>query len=190
MANVRVDISAIKELQRDLDAMMPKILGQLAERGARLLREEVPYQTGNLRQGVSPPDGSPTKFGNSTTFSGHTATITVTARSARRGARQATLHLKSGKSKAIQLRATKEFNYAEIVAHGRPAMTAKNGRAFLIEARFGPIKYPYIEADGKRYVVVKSVGATAPNPYDQRAADRLQKESTIIVENIAKQYGL
>ena len=56
MAEVVVDTKAIDELGRDLDRAKRALIGRLGERGYQLLREEVPYVTGNLKQGVSTPD--------------------------------------------------------------------------------------------------------------------------------------
>ena len=101
------DITAIEELSRDLKKIRGVSLGRLGERGYQLLRAEVPYETGNLKQGVAPP-----------AIKGDTATLTVSARSARRGPRSAVLHLKSGKTRNITLRSIEPYNYARVVAEG------------------------------------------------------------------------
>lgn len=178
MAQVIVDISGIKELQRDLEQMSETALRRLGERGYQLLRQEIKksaYVTGNLMQGVSPPDFD---------FGKKEALLTVTARSAKRGARTATLHLKSGKTKKITLRATPQFNYAETVARGRPAMRAKEAKALLIPVNSAPPGESYIVADGQIYIVRPSARATKPNPFDQRAAKRLQEEAARIFAGV------
>lgn len=148
MANVTVDISAIKELQKDLEQMTEVALRRLGERGYQLLRMEIKntaYITGNLWQGVSPPDFD---------FAKKQAVLTVTARSAKRGARMATLHLKNGDTKQIRLRATKEYNYAEASTGRRPAATPKTAKALLIPVKSAPNDESYI-VDGDQIYVVR-----------------------------------
>jgi hypothetical protein len=166
-----VDLSAIEELRRELNQVRQITLGRLAERGYQLLREEVPKVTRNLMQGVAPP-----------AIKGKTATLTVSARSARRGARMATLHLKSGKTKEVKLRANPAFNYAETVAKGRPAMRAREAKVLIIPVSSPPSGESYIEADGTFYVMRKSAKAVKPNPFDERAARRLEAEAVVISE--------
>jgi hypothetical protein len=177
MAQVKADLSAIDELRKELEEMSRVALGRLAERGYQLLREEVPKVTRNLMQGVAPPE-----------IKGNTATLTVSARSARRGARQATLHLKSGKTKKVKLRATSAFNYAETVARGRPAISARRAKALIIPVDSPPIGESYIEADGQIYIVRQGAKAVPANPYDVRAARRLEGEAVMIVEAVAKEF--
>lgn len=183
MANVVADISAIKELQKDLEQMTEVALRRLGERGYQLLRLEIKdsaYITRNLWQGVSPPDFD---------FVKKQAVLTVTARSAKRGARTATLHLKSGKTKKITLRGASQFNYAETVARGRPAIRAKEAKALLIPVSSAPSDESYIVADGQVFVVRKFAKATKPNPYDERAAKRLQDESVKIVAGVIEDFA-
>lgn len=183
MANVTVDISAIKALQKDLEQMTEVALRRLGERGYQLLRLEIKdtaYITGNLWQGVAPPDFD---------FFRKQATLTVSARSAQRGPRAATLHLKNGETKSITLRATSSFNYAETVARGRQALRARRGRAYLIPVSSPPRNESYIVADGKTYVVRKSARAVRANPYDERAANRLQNESVRIVAAVIEDFA-
>jgi len=172
----RVDLSGIEELRRELKQFKRVAIGRLGERGYQLLRAEVPKVTRNLMQGVSPPE-----------IKGNRATLTVTARSARRGARQATLHLKSGKTKQIKLRPTAAFNYPEVVATGRPAMTARRAKVLIIPVPSPPSGESYIEADGQFYVMRKTAKAVKPNPYDERAARRLEGEAVYIVEAVARE---
>lgn len=177
MAKNRVDISAVEELARELDKLHTVALGRLGERGYQHLRREIretAYLTGNLWQGVAPP-----------LIKGKSAYLTVSARTARRGPRQATLYLKSGKTKAIKLRSNPEFNYAEAVAKGRPAISAKRAKALLIPVESPPADESYIEADGRFYIVRKSAAAVPPNPFDERAARRLEAEAVTIVEAAA-----
>jgi hypothetical protein len=81
-AEVVVNSKAIEEQARDIERAKRALIGRLAERGYQLLREEVPYQTGNLKQGVAPPDVDYQKL---------EALLTVSARSAARGGEQGTV---------------------------------------------------------------------------------------------------
>ncbi len=191
MTNVTVDLSAIDELERDLDKFRNRVLAEVANRGQTLLRREVPEQTGELRRGVSAP---------AIDYKNGRAVINVSAVRARRGARNGTLHLKSGKTKSIKLLAIPEFDYAEIVARGRRAISPKSAQVLIIPVssapngknyRYSNGKYtvssePYIVADGQIYIVSSSAKAKAANPFDERAARQLQGEIVQIVEAVQK----
>lgn len=177
MAKITVNVSAIEELRRELDEVAEISIGRLGERGYQLLRKEVPYQTGNLKQGVAPPEYDSKK---------RQALLTVSARSARRGPRGATVHLKSGKTKSIVLRAQGAYNYAEVVARGyAETIKPKRAKALLIPVDRAPDDESYIESGGQLYVVRKSTGGIKANPYDERAARRLRAEAVTIVEAVA-----
>lgn len=177
MANV--DLSAIEELNRELNRLKPIALGRLGERGYQLLRAEVPKVTRNLMQGVAPPD-----------IRKNTATLTVSARAARRGASQATLHLKSGKTKTVKLRPVPAYNYAEVVKTGRPASSAKRAKALIIPVASPPSGESYLEANEQYYILRKTTGGTKPNPYDERAARRLETEAVFIVEAVMRERNV
>lgn len=171
MADVRVDYEEVKNLRKEIRAAAVVALGRLGERLYQHLRTEVPKDTRNLMQGVSPANVDEADL---------TAEITVSARSARTGG-GGTVHYPSGKSKPVSLRPQAAFNYAEVVAKGRPAIRPKAGRALLIEVKGAPAGGAYISAGGKIFVVRTSAGAQAPNPYDERAADKLEQEAPAIV---------
>ena len=171
MDSVKADLSAIDDLGKEIFRAKKVLIGRLAERGYQLLREEVPKVTTNLQQGVAPPDVDYENF---------RATLTVSARSARTTGGEATLHLKSGKTRTVKLRPRAEFNYAEAVAKGRPAIKPKRAKVLLIPVAGAPSGESYISAGDKIYIVRRSAKAVAANPYDERAAKRLEGE----VENI------
>ncbi|MBS1793355.1 MAG: hypothetical protein JSS81_05845 [Acidobacteria bacterium] len=174
MADLTVDLTQVENLGKEIRAAEIVALGRLGERLYQHLRAEVPYVTGNLKQGVAPPDIDDKAM---------TAEITVSARSARTGGGAGTVHYPSGKTKSVQLKPQIAFNYAEVVAKGRPALRPKTGRALLIEVKGTP-SGAYIEAGGKIFVVRKSAAAVAPNPYDERAAVKLEGEAPVIVEAV------
>lgn len=171
---IESDITAIEELKRDLARIKTVSLGRLAERGYQLLRAEVPYETGNLKQGVAPPE-----------IKGDTATLTVSARSARRGPRSAVLHLKNGKTRNITLRAIEPYNYARVVAEGyAERIRPKTAKALLIPVPTVPTDESYIESNGQYFVVRKTSGTIKANPYHERAAKRLEGEAVVITEAV------
>ena len=174
MADVKVDTKQIENLGKELRAGMIVALGRLGERGYQLLRKEVPVVTTNLQQGVAPPDIDEEKL---------TATLTVSARSARTSGGAATVHYVSGKTKAITLRPTVPYNYADVVARGNKDAVVKptKTKAFLIPITSIPDDESYISAGGKFFIVRMSRKGKAANPYDKRAAEQLEKEATNIV---------
>lgn len=178
MADVRIDTSEVNELAEEIEEAKRVLIARLGERGYQLLRDEVPEVTGNLKQGVAPPDVD---------FENLTATLTVSARSARTGASEGTLHLPSGKTRSVKLRPQKEFNYAEAVATGRAAISPKKAKVLLIPVNAPPSGGSYITADGKIFILRPSAKAVAPNPFDERAAARLENESVGIGEAVLRE---
>ncbi len=172
MADVKVDYKSVENLEHQVRFGFIVSLGRLGERGYQLLRREVPEITGNLRQGVATPDIDESAM---------TATLTVSARSDQRGGGQGTIHYENGKTKPVNLKPQIAFNYAEVVAKGRPEIKPKTGRALLIEVTEVKDRKSYITAGGKTFIVARSAAAVAANPYDERAAQRLNSESGTIV---------
>jgi hypothetical protein len=178
MAKVRVDFDSVKSLGNDVRAGMIISLGRLGERGYQLLRKEVPKKTTNLQQGIVQEKVDETNL---------SVTLTVSARSARTSGGNATVHYPSGKTKEVRLKPQIEFNYAEVVARGRASIRPKTGKALLIEVDSAPSGESYITANGKIFVVRTSAKAQKPNPFDERAAEQLQKEAPIIVNAVFRE---
>lgn len=182
MANVtiEVDAKAIAELAADMEKAKRQIVGQLGEKGYQLLRDEVPVDTGNLKQGVASPDVD---------FENLTATLTVSARSGRTGSRQAVVVGADGKEKKkVTLRAQPSFNYAEAVAEGRPSISPKRGKALLIPVPTTPTKGGYLIAGGQIFVVRKSARAVKANPFHERAGKRLEESAASIAEKVLRKF--
>jgi hypothetical protein len=193
MSDAKIDKKAVEEFARDIERSKKALLGRLAERGYQLLRAEVPEVTGNLKQGVAPPmlnltgrqvTKAENSFGHTDVdYEELTATLTVSARSARRGSRQATLFDKEGREKKkVTLRPTRAYNYAEVVAKGGPTISPKKSKALLIPVPTAPTGESYLMVDGQVLVVRKSAKGMKPNPYDARAAAQLEKEAASIAE--------
>jgi hypothetical protein len=183
MATIEVDARAVDKLAADIGKAKRQILGRLAERGYQLLRGEIKdtaYETGNLWQGVAPPDVD---------YEKSEAVITVSARSASIGGREAKVIGKDGKEKrSVTLRPQQAFNYAPAVARGRAAISPKSGKALIIPVPTAPSGESYLIADGKIYIVRRSAKATKPNPFDERAAKKLEGEAVSIGEAVLKKY--
>jgi hypothetical protein len=181
MARLRiiVDTSQVAALADELRRASEVGFRRVVERAEQLLRTEAPKVTGNLRQGVSSDvEITPT---------GATADLIVSARRARRGARQALLHQPDGTTRTIRLRAQAAFDYAEVVARGRGAIHPKKARALLIPVG-APLQHEaYIEAGGQFFIVRRSARAVPANPYDERAARKLEGEiETIMTAQLDK----
>lgn len=185
MSNIKItaDISQVLSLGGAYARAREIGVRRLTERGEQLVRAEAPEVTRNLKQGVS----SEVKVGPGLLR----GEVIVTARTGRLGRRKATLHLASGKTKQITLRAVPAFNYPEAVATGtgiygpnKTPITPKKASVLLVPVNSIPTldgkAASYIEADGKIYVVRRSIKGTRPNPYDRRAAARLESEAAAI----------
>jgi hypothetical protein len=180
MAEVIVDAKALDELGANLVRAKRALIGRLGERGYQLLREEVPYVTGNLKQGVSTPDVD---------YEALTATLTVSARSGRTGATAATVYGADGKEKkTVSLSASPSFNYAEAVARGRAAIAPRHAKVLLIPVPTAPVGESYLIAGGQIFIFRKSAAATKPNPFDERAAQRLSDEAPKIGQAVLEQF--
>src|SRR5262245_62126057 len=102
---IKVDTSDVKDLEKDFREMTRRGLFDVAEAGEKILRQEVPKVTHNLEQGVS-SDVDANRL---------TAELIVSARQGRVGVEGATLHLPSGATREISLRAQPAYDYARAV---------------------------------------------------------------------------
>lgn len=177
----KVDLKELENLRSEVRQASVVALGRLGERLYQHLRREVPYQTGNLRQGVAPPDVDAKNL---------TATITVSARSGRRAGREATVHYPDGREKAIKLRPTLPYNYAEVVARGnKDAKTyPRKAKAFLIPVTSAPSGQTYITSGNEIFILRRWHKSIKPNPYDERAATALEKEAPRIIGEVFTEF--
>jgi len=201
MANepkVTVDVAQVEALGFDFRQMSEVGLERTAERGRQLLVEEVPKVTHNLEQGVQEPDI------NLVTL---TAELAVSARSGRVGIEGALLHEASGRTKEISLRPRPAYDYAQAVARGTGVYAQDNdfiGPHSYIAPRSAqalliPISGPppslngkpqaYITSGGQVYIVRRYSKGMKANPYDVRAAQRLETEVDAIWDRVAKAFA-
>lgn len=171
---IKVDISQVKNLTEDFHEMLVAGGEALTERGVQLLREEAPKKTGQLRLGMSGDFDRATMRGS----------LTASARRAESGARSFTVSLKGGGSKTITLRPQPPFDYAQAVAEGtglygprRALIKPKSGKALLIPLNDN---FPIFRRSSK---------GMKPNPYDERAAKRLEGEAQNIFERVVEAFA-
>jgi hypothetical protein len=183
MPEIVVDAKAIEELAADFKKAKRALVSRLAERGYQLLKQEVPEKTGNLKKGVRDPEYD---------FENLTAGILVSAARDSIGAREAKVFNEEGEDtgKTVTLRAQPAYNYADVVARGNKAakLTPKTAKAFLIPVPTAPVKGGYLLAGGQIFVIRRSRKGMKANPYDERAAKRLESEASRIGEAVLKQF--
>lgn len=188
---ITVDISAVEHLGVEMRDVAIAGLHRTVERGEQLLREEVPVVTHNLQQGISSDV-------NEGALSGK---LLVSARTGRTGSEGGTLHLPSGATREITLRGQPAFDYAEAVARGTgvfgpkgAVIRPKRGQVLLIPVSSVPAAIngkpqAYITSNGKIYVMRRFSKGRRPNPFDQRAANRLEAEIPAIWQRVVDAFA-
>lgn len=182
MADVEFEVNAeaVRELGANIDKARKRMLVDLSERGYELLKAEVPVRSGTLKKGVRDPIYD---------FEAMTAEIVVSAaRDAQAPGVGEVFDSKGKPVKTVTLRPSPAFNYALPVARGRAAIAPKHGKALLIPVNAVPSGEGYLLAGGQIYVFRRSAAAFAGDPFDERAAARLQSESTAIGEAVLRKY--
>ena len=179
--SIEVDTRQLLALGKDFDRGAKAAVIRVAERGKQLIRKEAPKLTGRLK-GERSNGGSVTsdvrKVGAS-----YQADLNVSAIRERTNAQAAVVvSVKTGKRKEITLRAQKAYDYAKVVATGRPRLTVpKNAKAFLIPVQAAPSSGSYIIAGGRIFIARKFIKEQPANDYPGRAAVTLQSEAPEIV---------
>lgn len=187
LVEIKIDTQALAALGDQLEAAAKAGLIRVLEQGEQYLRQEAPERTGLLRG----------KKGNNSVSSDYRRTATgyegefiVSAIRERRGARQATLHLPSGTTKQISLSPIAEFDYAEAVARGRKEIRPTKAKALLIPVASPPAGQAYITDGTEIFIIRPRAAATKPNPYDERAAARLEKDLEPIFQKTLADFGV
>jgi len=179
---VTVNTKALEDLAKVLPHALEDAIRRLAERGEKLLRQEIPVATNNLKEGVSIEIRLDTGK--------YEADLIVSARSGRRGARSAKVHYPSGNTKDVRLRPQPAFDYAEAVAKGRKAIRPKRAKVLLIPVSSVPTGEAYITSGGQTFVMRRQAKAVPANPYDKRALEILDREAETIVTAQLKKSGV
>jgi hypothetical protein len=184
-ADIVADTKELDRLAADMIRVKRQIIGRLGERGYQLLRSDIKqnaYETGNLMQGVAPPEVD---------YENLEAVITVSARSAATGGGQATVFGADGKErKKVSLKPQPAFNYAAQVALGNKAATLrpKTAGAFLIPVPTAPSGESYLVAGGQIFIFRRSRKGQKPNPFHERAGAQLEKEAPGIADAVLAKF--
>jgi len=191
-AKIKVDTRQVEHLGEEVRAMVALGFTRLVDRAEQLLAEEAPHATGNLKAGVS----------SDRDLSALRAELIVSARSGRIGVEGGLLHLSSGKTREISLRGRPAFDYAEAVARGtgihgpkNAVIRPKSGRALLIPIAGGVPPsingkpQPYITSGGQTFVMRRFSKGMKANPFDVRAAQKLEREAGPIFEAVVAAFA-
>jgi hypothetical protein len=186
MTRIRADISEVQELVEERRQATIVGLRRVIERGEQLTRDEAPRASGNLKQGISSDVRVTDRL-----LRGE---INAAARS-RTSAGAAVLHLPSGKTRKVSLKPSPAYDYAEAVAAGTGLYGPRHARvqprsrkALLIPVETVPIDTKtgkpeaYIDVQGRMFILRRSTAGMKPNPFDERAANRLAQEAQPIMD--------
>ena len=179
-ATLTMDLSQVAQLPAQLRHGGETAMRQTALRGVKHLRDEVPKVTSNLYQGIS----------HDVRVQGEKVEVDLiaSARRGRKGARKGKLHLKSGKTKTVDLRPVEAFDYAEVVALGDKdaVVTPKSGRPMLVPVDSVPSDETYISDGSDLFVVRKTRKGKKGNPFHERAIKKLEPEVPKIFDHVLK----
>jgi hypothetical protein len=194
---IKINLGQVKNLAEEFrKEVIVRGLYDVAEAGEKFLRQEVPKVTHNLEQGVS----------SEVDENRLTAELLVAARAGRVGVEGGTLHLPSGATREISLRAQPAYDYARAVAKGtgvyatdgafgpQQVIRPVSARALLIPVGSVPVAVngkpqAYVTSNGKIYVFRKYSRGRRPDPYDVRAAQRLEPAVPAIFDRVVNQFA-
>lgn len=184
---IKVDTKAIAKLGADFDAAGKAAIIRLLAEAEKYVIEEMPERTGLLKgkKGNNSVTSDYRKSGQ-----GYRGELIISAVNERRGARKATVHYPSGNTKEVSLRPQPAFNYAEAVARGRAEIRPKRAKILLIPVSTPPTGETYVTSGDQTFVLRRKAAATKPNPYDLRAAARLEADAPQIVDRVLADFGL
>jgi hypothetical protein len=185
MTRIKADISQVRQLAEERRQATIVGLRRVMERGEQLTRDEAP-------RGIS----SNVLVSNRLLR----REINAAARSRTR-AGAAVLHLPSGKTRRVSLKAAPAYDYAEAVAGGtglhgprHARITPRSRKALLIPVETVPIDTKtgkpeaYIDVQGRIFILRRSTGGMKPNPFDERAANRLTGEAQSIMDTAMEKF--
>lgn len=188
---ITVDLKDVAQLGAQFRESTEVLLQRVTDRGEQLVKEEAPKVTGNLRLGVSSHiDRVQLK-----------SEIVVSAVQRQLGVEGGLLHLPSGATREITLRARPAYNYAQAVAEGTgvygprgSVITPRSGKALLIPVGSVPMgengkPQSYITSGGKIYVLRKFSRGRKANDYPGRAAARLESEIPAIADAVVVDFA-
>jgi hypothetical protein len=194
MANtIKVDTSQIKDLGFDFRQMAVVGLIRTSRQGERHLREETSRISKEFAIS-SDVDETALK-----------ASLFATAIRNARGAQTAEVVYPSGRTKEVSLRPQPEYDFARAVAKGtgvyktdgafgpQAVIRPRNAKALLIPKSIGPRLGEkggaVVRIDGKYYVFSRFSRGMRPNPYDERAAQKLEAELGQIWDRVVAAFA-
>lgn len=191
---IKIDTKQVENLGFDFRQMAIVGLNRMLERGTVLLRRKVPKVTHNLEQGVSVGEVN-------TAASPMTGELVVAARAGRTAVEGGLLHLPSGATREISLRARPAYDYARAVAKGtgvyrtdgefgpQQVIRPRNAKAMLIPVDAAPAGESYITSGGQIFILRRYSKGRRPNPYDERAAAQLEGEAQRIWDAVVEAFA-
>lgn len=157
---VEIDLREVSGLGRDIHEGMGVGLTDATNRGVEITKEEIPELSGRLKEGVKPR----------VDLKSMTGEVEVSAIRPATPAREETVQLLSGRTKDVKFAAQPAYDYAQVVAEGSGLYGV---RGQVIKPRRAK-KLRFVI--GGRPVFAGQVEGQKPNPYDERAANRLETE--------------
>jgi hypothetical protein len=128
------------------------------------------------------------------------ASLFATAIRNARSAQSAEVVYPSGKTKEVSLRPQPEFDFAQAVATGTGEYGPRKARIFprhakvlliprSIGPRLGEKGESFVRIDGKYFMFRPFSRGMRPNPYDQRAADKLEAVLDGVWANVVQAFA-
>lgn len=191
---IKVDTKQVENLGFDFRQMALAGFIRVARAGERLLEAETKKISKEFR--ISSDVDEKTL----------TASLFATAIRNARPRRTATLHLSSGKTREVSLRPTREFDYAQAVATGagvhrvggyigpKPMITPRTAKVLLIPYKYASLtgrrgKESYISDGGELFIVRPRAQGMKPNPYPDRAANKLEAQVEPIFDRVMAAFA-
>lgn len=185
---IKVDRKQVENLGFDFRQMAVAGLIQTKDYGERFLRDETQKISREFRV-ASDIDQKTLK-----------ASLFATAIRNARSGQSAEVVYPSGKTKEVSLRPRPEFDFARAVAEGTGEFGPRKRRIFPRHAkvllipkssgpRLGERKESFVRIDGKYFVFRRFSRGMRPNPYDERAAQKLEAVVDQIWDRVVKAFA-
>jgi hypothetical protein len=190
---IKIDKSQVKNLGFDFHQMAVAGLIRTARQGERHLRAET--------EKISREFAVSSDVDEQTL----TASLFVTAIRNARSAQTAEVVYPSGRTREVSLRPQPEYDFARAVAQGtgvyktdgafgpQAVIRPRNAKVLLIPKNIGPRLgekgESFVRIDGRYFVFRRFSRGMRPNPYDERAAQKLKGEIDGIWDRVAKSFA-
>jgi hypothetical protein len=169
---VEINLREVAGLGRDVHEGMGVGLTAATNRGVEITKEEVPELSGRLKEGVKPRVDLASMRGE----------IEVSAIRPAQPAHTEIIVSARGRSREVKFAAQPAFDYSQVVAEGSGIFGARGQE--IKPKRGKKLRFMI----GGHVVFAGSVEGQRPNPYDERAGDRLELEVEDIVGGAIERY--